>query len=316
VKAAGAHTSQLPVVLLIDLDGTIVGDVTPHVAQYTIWLDVLKRRYDSAWLVTALRAGLLRPGFMGFMQYCRVHQPHLELFVYTASLGQWAAVVVRAIEDETGTRFNRPILTRDDCVAAGSNKSFAIVRRKVFRALKPKYGAELLSSEQQLQESFVMVDNLENVLPAEERARLITCPTYNWSGVHDVVGSVPPALLAANLEAICRVLRDNNLMPIAPPHNVSDVYGFLRVYQRHLAKTSVQWSSHNSHAPADQFWWQFCRAWKASGIGGGARGGGAADVSAIAALRASLGRQQQRVAQQQPDRVKQPPLMLTSPKHW
>jgi hypothetical protein len=271
----------LPAVLLLDLDGTIVGDVSPHTAEYAIFQDVLRRKFDTSWLVAALRCGLLRPGFARCMQYFSAHFPELEVFVYTASLAQWAAIIIRVIEEETGVCFNRPILSREDCLNGGNSKSFANVRHKVFRALRNKYPALTscagagAGGEAMLQSCFLMVDNLPNVLPIDERHRLVTCPTYSWKGIHNILGRIPPSLLSANMGDIMNILQDNGLLPLkehtpllqqvhSSPVDANrcpmDLYALMASYSRHHARLAQHYLMQRSTYASDYFWTQFCRA--------------------------------------------------------
>ena len=138
-----------PLVLLLDLDGTLVGKVGTILCEYEIgrWLAasgldggggtsvrskratttrtsstrsaaVSKGLRDS--IVRRMRYGIIRPHVH---EFCKNLPPGVELFVYTASEDAWANFVVPCVEAALGVRFNRPIFSRSHCVRASAAAS-------------------------------------------------------------------------------------------------------------------------------------------------------------------------------------------------
>ena len=134
----GFSPDLLPLVMLLDMDGTLVGKVGSVLCEYDLHRTlgaaaapasaaasarpktasvasptVHKGLRDA--IVARLRYGIIRPHVL---EFCRgaTAIPGVELYVYTASEAWWAAFFVPCIEAALGVRFNRPIFSRDHCV--------------------------------------------------------------------------------------------------------------------------------------------------------------------------------------------------------
>ena len=141
---------ELPLVVLLDLDGTLVGKVGSILCEYEIgrWLASLgkegARRATSsgraaAGVSKALRDSIVRRMCWGIIrphvhEFCRSLPPGVELFVYTASDDGWANFVVPCVEAALNVKFNRPIFARSSCVRVGGENGDL---RKSVRSLLP-----------------------------------------------------------------------------------------------------------------------------------------------------------------------------------
>jgi hypothetical protein len=249
-----------PLVLLVDLDGTVLGDVTPHVLHFTIDTELTHRRHNTSWLALALRGGLLRPGFANFVRGVAAQSGHkVELFIYTASTPQWAKVVVGAIEAEVGLRFNRPLLTRDDCLegTSGPLKSLALVRTKILRSLHKRYPQ---FTDVQLRDRLMLIDNTPGVL-AETHLQVL-CPSYQWRGPHDpVFSAMSPQDVVTHLPKLSVLLR-TYFPSMTPPPAPRDggpppPLELLGAYQQCMAR----YARHSPvHSGLDDFWTKVIRA--------------------------------------------------------
>lgn len=182
-----------PIVLLIDLDHTLQGDIRPQIMEYELVKEInrsitngTKIRYNVPRLYSDFRNGLLRPGVSSLMNIKKRH-PNIEMFVYTASEHEWANYIVPKLEQVAfdGKFFNRPILTRKH-VGKDGVKSIRGVQPIVERTLIRKYGDGL----KQIQYPIYLIDNNEVLAPVE-RKHLVKCPTYNFIYMIDPFRTIP-----------------------------------------------------------------------------------------------------------------------------
>ena len=273
-----------PLVILMDIDGTMVGRVGCLICEVELHKSLAaaasvaatssgrggvhamsssagKALRDS--VVARLRYGIVRPYLD---QFCRAlakrqdGKTPVELFVYTASDATWAAFLVPCIEAALGTRFNRPLFTRDHCVRPGSapdcRKSIALLRPAILRALRRRYPGTLRTVAD-LADRIVLVDNTADVTAdPREAARVVACPTYAYNYVYDVLGRVDVDALHRQYAAIAPTLVRAGLFPPAAPAGPG--FGrFAAAYYRHLAETLDASAATNARilqAPGDRFW--------------------------------------------------------------
>ena len=69
-------------IIAIDIDGTIQGDITPQVNEYTL-INKIGLKYNKNYLQEDYLKGLLRPFFANFIEVFKKKQPQVELFIYT-----------------------------------------------------------------------------------------------------------------------------------------------------------------------------------------------------------------------------------------
>ena len=169
------HSSdrKAPLVLLLDLDGTLYGKVGPILCEYEVskWLaasgigvgtttttttttntTTSKRRRTTNGaanatmkalresIVRRMRYGIIRPYVH---EFCRNLPPGVELFVYTASEDSWANFVVPCVEAALGVRFNRPIFSRSHCVRTNPGGGDVGDLRKTISGLLPAIARSL-----------------------------------------------------------------------------------------------------------------------------------------------------------------------------
>jgi hypothetical protein len=170
-----------PLVILLDIDGTLIGDISPQVVLYE-----LKRRikfpYNIKNLHDQLNNGIIRPNFNGFFNDLKDHG--VEFFIYTASEKKWAEYIVKHIEISTGVKFNRPLFTRNNCQSINGEykKSISYVLPSVVKSLKKKYTNITTSS---LKNMVMAIDN-NNVYSANDRKSLLLCETYPYSSPDNI----------------------------------------------------------------------------------------------------------------------------------
>lgn len=204
-----------PYCYFIDIDGTMIGDVSPQVYEWDIVskyeiakLGQLKKNVSSQ-----LANGLLRKGLATFLDFLKARhsQEGCEFFVYTASDTKWANFIVPCIETVIGQKFNRPLFTRPNCIRGQSGdfkKSLSHIMPAVARKIRVKYG----ESEVVDMNRCVLVDN-NRVLIKPEEARLILCPTYGYIDLYDVLRLLSEDVLSRNFIDIASILQSHGLFP-------------------------------------------------------------------------------------------------------
>lgn len=117
--------NQKPLVVLLDLDGTLAGRVTSVLCEYEIYKTVTVSKKSNSFnvpkhiresMISRLRYGIIRPHVIDFCRGVAEMGSGIELFVFTASENTWANFFVPCVEAALGVRFNRPIFTRNHCV--------------------------------------------------------------------------------------------------------------------------------------------------------------------------------------------------------
>jgi hypothetical protein len=241
---------MLPYVILLDMDGCIVGDVSSHINEWIIHKNVLGDKSMHNFNKTmrwSLKNGLLRPQFSEFVNAAFAHHGN-ELFVYTASTPDWAPVVVSNIEHVTGKRFSRPIFSREYCHSQNGSlkKSLNAVKPAVFQRLRRKY-PELKSSDQ-LNGRILMVDNSDVLI---DRWAWVPCPTYDYTPTWDVLKHVDWDMLKQNFPTIHRELVRQEVLPRG---HAADFESFLALYYGRMARNLASNTGKNSREKSDDFW--------------------------------------------------------------
>tara|TARA_B110000483_G_scaffold195562_1_gene233356 strand:+ start:279 stop:1079 length:801 start_codon:yes stop_codon:yes gene_type:complete len=180
-----------PFVFLLDLDGTMQGDVRPQLQEYELIrmvnrniLHGKKVHYGVKNLYKDMVHGLLRPGLKQSLLDIKQTHPHVEFFVYTASSTEWANYIIPMIEKHCfrGQFFNRPLLTRAQVSESGV-KSIARVFPIVAKTLASKY-------KNIYKHNVYLIDN-NTVLNRSEMNHLILCPSYDYTHVIDPLRNIP-----------------------------------------------------------------------------------------------------------------------------
>jgi hypothetical protein len=239
-------TTLKPIVVLLDFDNTIVGDVAWLSWEYSLVRANHRRiRYQHKLIEDDLNHGLIRPYFADFIKLMKSRYHNVEFFVYTASDKRWAEFIISKIEKVLNLRFHRPIFARDSCITINNSyyKSIEKIQKHLCSALKPKYG--LLTSYKEFQ-SIVLIDN--NPRSLIERDFQITCPNYNYNQPINVLRhfnrpNIP--VMAATLNKI-----------LSPKTSFPNTSGdaFFHAYYAYLSLAYMNASIVNNKEKQDRFW--------------------------------------------------------------
>jgi hypothetical protein len=165
-----------PLVFILDLDGTIIGDCSYQVMLYNIDSIVKENKLKSSinkMLLNSYKPNtrLVRPYFKYFISTIKKNYPNSLFFVYTASEKSWANKEIGYIEKTHGIKFNRPIFTRNDCIT----DSFGNLRKSVKKIL-PRINK--VAKKEIPTDKILIVDN--NDVFIDYKSNFLLCPTYDY----------------------------------------------------------------------------------------------------------------------------------------
>jgi len=247
-----------PLVLFIDIDGTLVGDVTPQVCEWEIIETVDKSKLSSfrCNLIDILIHGLLRPNIADFLTGVKRIIPDIEFFVFTASDMRWANFLVPCIEKAIDIKFNRPIFTRNHCI--DQRKSLDCVLPHVLRRLKKQHPKISMKS---MRERIALVDNNDVLVPCESH-RCIKVPTYGFAYYTDILSKLAPRTIEKNHFEIATILERYN-MSSCHKGVASDVEVFRSEYYKRLGSLVASSASSVSGRSDNDLWLRLLAVMKA-----------------------------------------------------
>lgn len=240
-----------PIVLLIDLDNTIIGNIIPQINEYYLIKDINKKlkkinknqiRYNTKLLHEELEKYIIRPKFSKFVRNINKYD-NIELFIYTASENSWANYIIKQIEKVINYKFNRPIFTRNNLVINEKGKykkSINVVKPLIIKALKKKKKYNLENIKY-----IALIDNLRNVLI--EKDKLIKCPEFNYRHQINYLRMIPEDILKKHyiiVEDRFNLKHSNNL------------YDFYEKYYQVL-NSDYKLTKNNPNYLNDKYWFNF-----------------------------------------------------------
>lgn len=166
-----------PIIFVLDLDGTIIGDCLYQVLLNNLD-DVIKsnhmklKKNDLLPHCYKSSSKLLRPYFIYFITSMQKHFQNCQFYVYTASDKAWANKEITMIEKTNNIVFNRPIFTRNDCIVNSNGQYVKSVKKILPKIAKNNQGIPIKP------ENILVIDN--NQVFIDYISNLIICPSYNY----------------------------------------------------------------------------------------------------------------------------------------
>ena len=194
-----------PYIFIIDLDGTIIGNCSYQCDIYNI-MELIKT-YDKKNLnkykilcEKSLKESynekslLIRPHFFHFIQAMKKLYPVSYFYVYTASEKKWANKEISIIEKNNNFKFDRPLLTRDNCII---DKDGSI--KKSINKILPLIKKNIkFTSTFDIKKHLLIIDNNPNFIDYKDN--LLICPTYNYVKFNNLKDVVPDDISCANVK--------------------------------------------------------------------------------------------------------------------
>lgn len=228
-------------VIVLDLDGTIIGDIRYQLQAYDLLKTIQKpaRQLDIS---SRLKNGLVRPGFDKFVQDMKTY--NVELFVYTASEKTWALQIVGLIEKLYSFKFNRPIFTRNECTnIQGENvlkKNLKCIKPMIIKSLKKKHPNINLNNR------LMMIDN-SNVFYPEDMDSVLKCKTYNFKFPENLPSFIDFDTFTKYRERILELIK--------MPHMPTNYHDFQRIFYIAYANLLNTVVHDNDKECIDRFWY-------------------------------------------------------------
>lgn len=189
----------LPIVFILDWDGTIAGKVDFQSQAYSLAQTLRKNGFKAKPLPSLLhsfspKSKLIRPGFASFVQAMKqlFHHQEVYFFIYTASEKSWANYEISLVEKQFDIKFMRPLFTRDDCIVDQGGqyrKSLAKVFPRICRAIgktRPLTSPERLHI---LENNLIIIDN--NAVYTDRTDKLLLCPDYDYAVFENLIDIIP-----------------------------------------------------------------------------------------------------------------------------
>lgn len=248
--------ARVPIVMCLDLDNTLIGDIRFQVCEWDLLrtLEPARIKLFKENLLTQLKtSNLIRPKVKYFLSRMQSKHEQVEFFIFTSSEKRWANFLIPCIEDVLGVSFNRPILTRTNCTVTPKGqlcKSLMRASPIIQKALKRKYPHV---SKHDIFKNSVLIDNLNTLVPLES-SKLIKCKSYMCSQYSDVIRVLSEETIAANIPKIVIILRRYNLFSSKQMSSEITLPDFRIIYYSDLAKY-IQRNVHDRHkCQNDDFW--------------------------------------------------------------
>jgi hypothetical protein len=240
---------EIPLVLLIDIDGTLVGDISPQVCEFELLQSVYPaglRGFKTRLTTHLQHTSLLRPGFKDFFRIARSR--NIEIFLYTASESKWATtMLVPALEAALSIKINRPIFTRNHCKLVNSEyrKPTNAILKTIFNTLRKRYPS--LKSVQDLSSKVALIDNNTVLLQdATFSVGMVLCPTYSYIWYYDLLANIPEDVLFKKAYSIHSKLVQYKQIDNIP---VQDGMSMRKLYFKSLARNVTK-----THESNDSMW--------------------------------------------------------------
>lgn len=192
---------KLPVVVIFDVDGTLLGDVEPLLTFWHCMKDILHFDDVQARIKSCMMRGFIRPGLRELMNALTKKYQHVEFFIYSSGREEWLDIVIPCIEDILGVSFNRPFFGRSSCIIG--YKMIDLIALNILRVIKSKYRGNY--SQDGIRNMTVIFDDNPQVFDdMHDFVRIIKCPTFK-SRIHiDVVEELGEELCKSHFEHLSR----------------------------------------------------------------------------------------------------------------
>lgn len=175
------NRQDYPYIFILDIDGTMIGDITPQIILYELCLTLKDKHFkmNTRDFENKLSNGLIRPYLDTFIRKMTETFNKCEFFIYTSAERQWTHFLIPHIEKILKIKFNRPLFTRDNCqlINGDYKKNLNNILPKISQVLYKKYGKLDRSI---LKEKLLIIDNNSSVYDENDKKHLISCPTYDF----------------------------------------------------------------------------------------------------------------------------------------
>lgn len=197
---------KLPVIFILDLDRTLIGDPS-HILVYKTTIEFIKNAKLSGKISDDLAPPaelaaipswkdlfvpeFYRPGLKAFLEEVQRQFQTAEFFIYSAGTKDYVADMIALLEKHMGVKMNRPLFSRTECPTDEQNhftKSVIAQFPKMIKALgrQEKYADINLDeyADEIMENRVIFIDDIDFVWDRKEK--LVKCPAYEYTPMFDV----------------------------------------------------------------------------------------------------------------------------------
>jgi len=245
--------SSSPLVFILDLDGTIIGDCAYQAILFNIEnilkSNSIKAKADSMLLDSYKpESKLIRPYFKYFILTIKKHFPNALFYIYTASEKSWAEKEIKLIEKTHGFKFNRPLFTREDCIVDSFGNYRKSVKKILPRIVKGNKKVKIQPNK------ILVIDN--NAVFIDYASNFLQCPSYNhllFCSIWDRVKKEYLRIMEI-YQIISNLINTNKIFKI-PEHSIKPTNGkLLEQHHKWLYKKHKKINILNKKYANDIFW--------------------------------------------------------------
>lgn len=205
------NRQEYPYVFILDIDGTMIGDISPQIMLYELCLGLRDKHFkmNIKAFENKLSNGLIRPYFDIFLKkMTETFHNKCEFFIYTSAERQWTLFLIPHIERILKIKFNRPLFTRDNCqlINGDYKKSLNSILPKISIVLQKKYGK---LDKSILKEKLLIIDNNSSVYEEVDQKHLISCPTYDYKIPENIPLYISNSIFNLYQQQIIKILSRN-----------------------------------------------------------------------------------------------------------
>lgn len=223
---------EKPLIFIIDIDGTMIGDIRPQVMLYEMNMALKKidkkiNIFNAKDFQNKLKDGIIRPFLGKFIKKLKEQYSHIEYFIYTASDKQWATFLVPHIEKTLEIKINRPIFTRQHCNIINNviQKSLEKITPDILKSLRKKYGVI-----RSIDDRVMIIDNIK-VYEQNDISKMIVCPTYDFKLPENLPSIISETIFKNHRDLILNILNRYVTFP-----NVNSYLEFQHAYYIYYVK--------------------------------------------------------------------------------
>lgn len=236
-----------PLLFIIDLDGTIIGNCAYQVCAYSVENVIKKNKQRcNSTLQSCYASRLVRPFFKSFYDSMMRAHPNSLFYVYTASEKDWAIKEIAMIEKEHSVKFDRPIFARNDCIVNKEGHYRKSVAHILPRIKKKNKGIDIKD------DMIMVIDN--NRVFEDYKDNFVLCPTYDHTSFFDIWSMIRPEhLKSADIVQAIADLRSNGMMcKFSEMQSSSDKV--LEMKHKWLYRRHKKLNKQNTKFADDTFW--------------------------------------------------------------
>jgi hypothetical protein len=225
-------------VLIIDLDNTILGNIHYLLLSHNMMVNFNGgKNMKSIKKLYVEETGVIRKGFIKFIQSIRYKFPDVKIHVYTASMKGWANKQIKWIEQNNNIQFDRPIFTRDDCEVVDGMVCKSV--NKIKKRIKGNV------------DNMLIIDNYDVFM--DYKQCFIKCSTYNYIYFIDLWKYISSDMMNNQemLECIKKFALKNYMNPILP--SAEGIESKLKYHKWFVKKYSSIYKNNHRHIH-DIFW--------------------------------------------------------------